>query len=83
MGDEIGSGSVCFSFSLNLQSAAQFVVYGCLMTLDDSLSLNPNRCQHPLITQLRYKKNDFLRLTLESVYVWYVSNPFNFINEAI
>ena len=42
MGNDIGSGSVCFCFSLNLRCAAQFVVYGCLMTLDDSLSLNPN-----------------------------------------
>jgi len=23
------------------------------LTLDDNLSLNPNRCHHPLITQLR------------------------------
>ena len=42
MGDDIGSGSDCFCFLLNLHSAAQFVVYGCLMTLDDSLSLNLN-----------------------------------------
>ena len=52
MGDDIGLGSVCFCFSLNLHSAAQFVVYGPLMSLDDSVSLNPNQCYHPLITQL-------------------------------
>ena len=52
MGDDIHSGSTCFCFSLNLRSAAQFVVYGHLTTLDDSLSLNPNLCHHPLITQL-------------------------------
>ena len=43
-------------FSLNLHGAAQFVVYGHLMTLDDSLSLNPNQCHHPLITQLSSNK---------------------------
>ena len=45
-----------FWFWLNLCSAAQFVVYGRLATLDDSLSLNPisNWCYHPLITQLNY-----------------------------
>ena len=48
MGDGIGLGSVCFCFSLNLHSAAQFVVYGPLMSLDDSLTLNWNRCHHPL-----------------------------------
>ena len=52
MGDDIGSGSVCFCFSLNLRSAAQFVVYGRLTTLDDSQSLNPNQCHHPSITQV-------------------------------
>ena len=31
---------------------AEYVVYGRKMTLDDNLSLNPNRCHHPLITQL-------------------------------
>ena len=31
---------------------AEYVVYGRKMTLDDHLSLNPNRCHHPLITQL-------------------------------
>ena len=50
MGDGIGLGSVFFS--LNLSSAAQFVVYGCLTTLDDNLSLNLNQFHHPIITQL-------------------------------
>ena len=39
MGDDVSFGSICFYFSLNLRSAAQFVVYGRLTTLDDSLSL--------------------------------------------
>ena len=54
MGDDIGSGFVCIWFSLNLRtrSAAQFVIYGRLTTLDNSLSLNPKPCHHPLITQL-------------------------------
>ena len=53
MGDVIGSCSPCFGFhSTYIRSEAQFVEYGRLMTLDDSLSLNLNRCHHPLITQL-------------------------------
>ena len=52
MGDDVSFGSICFYFSLNLRSAAQFVVYGRLTTLDDSLSLNPNLCHRPLITHL-------------------------------
>ena len=32
---------------------AEYVVYGQKMTLDNNLSLNSNRCHHPLITQLR------------------------------
>jgi hypothetical protein len=31
--------------------AAEYVVYGQKMTLDDNLSLNLNRCHHPLNTQ--------------------------------
>ena len=31
---------------------AEYVVYGRKTTLKDILSLNPNRCHHPLITQL-------------------------------
>ena len=53
MGDDIGLGSVCFDFAVVQLSAAQYVVCGRLMTIDDSLSLNPNRCHNPLITYLR------------------------------
>ena len=38
-------------FAIVQLSAAEYLVYGRLMTIDDSLSLNPNRCHHPLITQ--------------------------------
>ena len=38
---------------LNQLSAAQYVVQGCLTTIEDNLSLNPNRCHYPLITYLR------------------------------
>ena len=31
---------------------AEYVIYGRKRTLDDNLSLDPNRCHHPLITQL-------------------------------
>jgi hypothetical protein len=31
---------------------AEYVIYVWKMTLDDNLSLTPNRCHHPLITQL-------------------------------
>ena len=36
-------------FAVVQLSAAQYVVYGRLTTIDVSLSLNPNRCHHPLI----------------------------------
>ena len=52
MGDDIGSGSICYCFSLNLRSASQFVFEGPKMTLKDNLSLKSYRCHHPLITQL-------------------------------
>ena len=39
MSDDIGLGSISYYFLLNLRSAAQFVIYGRLTTLDDSLSL--------------------------------------------
>ena len=42
-------------FAVVQLSAAEYVVYGRLMTLDDNLSLNPNQCHHPLITQLSGK----------------------------
>ena len=43
MGDDIRSGSVCCDFrSSAVQfSAAEYVVYDTLNTLDNSLSLNP------------------------------------------
>ena len=43
---------IVFVFALVQLSAAEYVVYGRLKTIDDSLSLNLNRCHHPLITQL-------------------------------
>ena len=50
-----------FIFAIVQISAAEYVIYGCLTTIDNNLSLNPNRCHHPLITQLRFclkwKKN--------------------------
>ena len=44
-------------FAVVQLSAAEYVIYGRLTkirltTIDNSLSLNPNRCHHPLITQL-------------------------------
>jgi hypothetical protein len=47
MGDDIGLGSVWFC-----RSAAEYVVYGRLTTLDDSLSLDPNRCHPPFLPSL-------------------------------
>ena len=41
-------------FAVVQLSAAEYVVYGCLTTIEDSLSLNPNRCHHQLITQLSH-----------------------------
>ena len=41
-------------FAVVQLSTAEYVVYGQKMTLDDNLSLNPNRCHHPLITQLNF-----------------------------
>ena len=52
MGDDIGLGSDCFIFTIVQLSAAEYVVYGSLTTIDDSLPLNPNQCHHPSITQL-------------------------------
>mgnify|MGYP006975806557 CR=1 FL=1 len=49
MGDDIGSGCICF-FDVVQLCIAEYVVYGQKMTLDDNLSLNPNWSQHPLIT---------------------------------
>ena len=57
MGDDISWGCVCYDFRCGafLHSTAEYVVYGWKMTLDDNLSLNPNRCHHPLITQLSFE----------------------------
>ena len=55
LGDDIGLGSVCFDFgSTNVVhlSNRKYVFYDGLTTIDDSLSLNPNRCHYPLITYL-------------------------------
>ena len=64
MGDDIGSGllsmAVCFDFpSTNVVqlSNRKYVVYGCLRTIHDSLSLDPNRCHYPLITYLSLDSN--------------------------
>jgi hypothetical protein len=45
MGDDIGSGIVCFDFhstKVVQLSNVKHVEYGRLMTIDDSLTLNPN-----------------------------------------
>ena len=45
MGDDIGLGSVCFDIrSTNVVQLInwKYVFYGCLTTIDDSLSLDPN-----------------------------------------
>ena len=39
-------------FAIVQLSAAEYVIYGHLTTIDDSLSLNLIRCLHPLITLL-------------------------------
>ena len=59
MGDDIGSGSVRFDFcSTNVVlvvvqlSNRKYVIYGCLTTIDNSLSLDLNLCHYPLITYL-------------------------------
>ena len=41
-------------FAMVQLCTADYVVYGRKMTLDDNLSLNPNQCHHPLITQLTW-----------------------------
>ena len=46
MGDDIGSGSICFDFhSTNVMQLSDWndVISGVLTTIDDSLSLDPNR----------------------------------------
>ena len=54
------SGSICYGFSLNLPSAAQFAFKGQKATLKDNLSLNPNQCHHPSITQLTLDSKNLL-----------------------
>ena len=51
MGDDIGSGSGCYCFSLNLRSAAQFVFSGQKMTLERQSVSEPEPMSSP-ITQL-------------------------------
>ena len=53
MGDDIGLGSVCFDFcstKVVQLSNRKYVVYGRLMTIDNTLLLDPNQCHYPLIT---------------------------------
>ena len=38
---------VCFDFCRSAECSAEYVVYVRKTNLDDSLSLNPNRCHHP------------------------------------
>ena len=52
MGDDIGSGCIFLIFAVVHLCTAEYAVYGRKMTLDDNLPLIPNRCHHPLITQL-------------------------------
>ena len=52
MGDDIKTGRrVCFDFC---QRSAYWSWEGQILTLDNNLSLNPNRCHHPLFTQLSW-----------------------------
>ena len=53
MGDDIGSGLVCFDFAVVQLCTAEYVCLGQKRTLKDNLSLNPNQCHHPLNTQLK------------------------------
>ena len=53
MGDDIGSGSVCFDFcSTNVVQLSnwKYVVYRGLTTIEDTMSLDLNQCHNPLIT---------------------------------
>ena len=46
MGDDIGLGTICYCFSLNLRSAAQFVFYGQKTTL--------NKKPEPMTSPINY-----------------------------
>ena len=61
MGDDIGSGTFFFFEVVQLRTA-EYVIYGWKMALKDNLSLNPNRCHHPLITQLSSDSRDIFLL---------------------
>ena len=52
MGNDIGSAAFVLIFALVQLCTAEYVVYGWKMTLDNNMSLNPNRCHHPLNTKL-------------------------------
>ena len=41
---------------------AEYVFYGLKMTLGNNLSLNPNRCHHPLITQFNQDMKPLMNL---------------------
>ena len=58
-------GFCFFWFLHNQRSASQFVIYGCLTTIDDSLSLNRNQCHwRPLISCLRFYEIFFFNFQL-------------------
>ena len=52
MDDDIGSGLVCYGFCRSAALTAEYVLKDQKTILKDNLLLNPNRCHHPLITQL-------------------------------
>ena len=59
MGDDIGSGCGCFDFRRGAALHCWvYVVYGRKMTLDDNLSLNPNRVKS---SQVKLELNSSLR----------------------
>ena len=69
MGDDIGLGSICLIFAIVQLTAAEYVVYDRLTTIDDSLSLNPNWWHQPLISQLR-KYDIFLKWEDDENKLW-------------
>ena len=54
MGDDIGSGCVCFDFCRSAALHCWVCLKRTETILKDNMSLNPNRCHHPLITQLSW-----------------------------